>query len=109
MISDGQKHDTQHALTETALYRRFGLAGLRWFCHIYFPMMLALLICVLVALLYASQHLVPPQRSVTYSGSIVLGAVGIVVLVKIWRGYASAVRRLTEELQHGDQQENIAD
>ncbi|GAA4462011.1 hypothetical protein [Novipirellula rosea] len=87
----------QPDLRESAIYRRFGITGLRWFSRIYFPTLMILLLAVFIATIYASQFLVEPQRAFTYSGGIVLSVVGIAVLARVWRGYNVAVDRIDKE------------
>lgn len=87
----------QPDLKESAIYRRFGLTGLRWFSRIYFPTLMTVLVVVFFAIIYASQYLVEPQRAVTYSGGLVLSVVGIWLLARIWRTYLLAIKQIDED------------
>ncbi len=98
--------NTSHDLTETKIYRCFGLNGLRWYWWTYFPFLLACLGICALAIIWATPNLSQPQRLITQCVSLCLLFLGFYLTVRMWSEFMAGVSSLVHESAIPDPPEN---
>ncbi len=81
-------------LSETRIYRRHAIAGLRWFLTLWFPIVYAMLIGLLVAGAYVLAVIPPHQGIRLVAISLPAWILAFALLTKMLVGFRQGIRQL---------------